>query len=178
MVDYPDIDTVKFIRDGLNNGTLKPFLASKKLSVMAKKGTVGLQFISWSEDSNGNPIMEKVDTVELDPVTHEPGWIITKLDINNKPIVDKHGHLNQIIIADSVFKEKYTSFEGDIYKPTGEKQIFVELPVSVTLTQNDESMDVSSGGYVNISDPDDMYGISKRDFMDTYEVLEDTKKLV
>ena len=37
-------------------------------------------------------------------------------------------------------------------------------------------MQIAAGGYINITDPDDMYGISKRDFDDTYKVVEKDKR--
>lgn len=32
-------------------------------------------------------------------------------------------------------------------------------------------MNIAAGGYINITNPNDMYGISKRDFEDTYKVI-------
>ena len=33
-------------------------------------------------------------------------------------------------------------------------------------------MNIAAGGYINITNPDDMYGISERDFEDTYKVVD------
>ena len=37
-------------------------------------------------------------------------------------------------------------------------------------------MEISSGGYINITNPDDMYGISQRDFEDTYIFVDALEK--
>ena len=31
-------------------------------------------------------------------------------------------------------------------------------------------MKISKGGFINLSNPDEMYGVSSRDFEDTYEL--------
>ena len=41
------------------------------------------------------------------------------------------------------------------------------------LIQNDEEMFVREGGYLNITDITNIYGISKRDFDDTYRIIDD-----
>ena len=34
-------------------------------------------------------------------------------------------------------------------------------------------MAIAAGGYINITNPDDMYGISQRDFEDTYKYIDE-----
>lgn len=39
-------------------------------------------------------------------------------------------------------------------------------------------MNIATGEYINITNPDDMYGISERDFNDTYkQVISDVKEM-
>ena len=38
-------------------------------------------------------------------------------------------------------------------------------------------MKISRGGYINLTNPDNIYGVSARDFFDTYEI-EQTRKVI
>ena len=89
-------------------------------------------------------------------------------------MIDNNGHKNQWIIKDSVFKGKYEVDPNNIgiYKPTGGKQIFIQIPDNIIVTQWGSEMKVSSGGYINITNPDDMYVIQERDFNDTYRIID------
>lgn len=48
--------------------------------------------ISWSVDSQGNEIQEKVAQVQADAQTNRPGWIATKVDEQANIIIDNNGH--------------------------------------------------------------------------------------
>lgn len=39
-------------------------------------------------------------------------------------------------------------------------------------------MKIAAGGFINITNIDDMYGISKRDFIDTYKFTEEIEKKI
>ena len=94
-------------------------------------------------------------------------------------MIDEYGNKNEWIIDDTTFKKKY---EVDIenpmlFKPKGGPQIFVEIPDNIILEQWGSEMNIEKGGYINITNVDDMYGISKRDFEDTYRFVgEEIKK--
>ena len=125
-MDYIKVDIAQYVKEGLENGTLKPITAEKFARIIAKQGNVGDQVISWSVDSNGNEIQEKIDQVKLDDVTNEPGWIVIKVNENGEPIIDNNGHLNSWIIDDSTFKKKYEiDLENpDLFKPGKQRQRF------------------------------------------------------
>lgn len=173
MENYTKVDVSTYVKSGLESGTLVPVEAEKFARIMARPGTVGEEVISWSVDSVGNELKEKVDTVSLDEETNEPGWVVTKTDENGNIILDNNGHSNDWIIPDSTFKKKY-EIDGDnptLFKPKGGVQIFVQIPDNITLNQWGSDMNIAAGGYINITNPNDMYGISKRDFEDTYKVI-------
>jgi len=183
MENYQEVQVERFVKEGIENGTMKPFVAIKYARIIARKGTVGEEVISWSVDENGKELKEKVDQVSLDDTTKEPGWIVTKTSENGEVILDENGHPNEWIISDSKFKSKYEidSENPGLYKPVGGPQIFVEIPVNITLEQWGSKMNIAAGGFINITNPSDMYGISKRDFEDTYKIIDEpikTKKLV
>ena len=114
-MDSKKVDIASYVKEGLENGTLTPVVAEKFARIIAVQGNVGDIVTSWSESKEGNEIQEKKDEkVILDEKTNEPGWIATKVDENGEPIIDSHGHLNQWIISDSVFKSKYEKDEENL----------------------------------------------------------------
>ena len=177
-MDYIKVDVANYVRQGLENKTLEPIVAEKFARIIAKQGNVGDQVISWSVDSQGNEIQEKVDQVKLDKTTNEPGWIVTKVDENGELIVDNNEHLNQWIIEDSTFKKKYeVDLENPgLFKQTGGPQVFVQIKDNIILNQWGSDMQIAAGGYINITNPNDLYGISQRDFEDTYKIVSELNK--
>lgn len=177
MEEYIKVDVNKYVKEGLENGTLVPKEAYKFSRIMAKQGNVGDKVISWSVDNQGNAIKEKIDYVKLDEVTNQPGWVVTKLDEFGYVPVDNNGHVNQWIISDSVFKKKYEIDPDNelIFKPKGGNQLFVQIMDNIILNQWGSDMMIAKGGYINITNVDDMYGISERDFNDTYKFVAENK---
>lgn len=169
--EFKKVNVYEYVKEGLTSGVLVPFEAEKFARVIAKQGTVGETIISWSADKDGNEIKEKTDTVKLDEETKEPGWVVTKVDENGYPVKDKNGHLNQWIISDSIFKNKYEIDPENptLFKPIGGPQIFVEIPDNIILEQWGSEMKIAKGGFVNITKEEDLYGISSRDFNDAYK---------
>ncbi len=178
MEEYIKVNVTNYVNNGIENGTMTPKIAEKYTRIMAVQGNVGDEVISWSMDSNGNEVKEKVASVTLDSQTNEPGWIATKLDEEGKPVIDKNGHLNKWIINDSTFKKKYESDIANpgLFKPTGGPQAFVEINDNIILEQWGREMKIAKGGFINITNPEDMYGISKQDFEDTYKFIENSRE--
>ena len=170
--DYRKVDVSSYVDIGIYNGTLVPFDAVKFGRIIARRGILGEEIITWSEDSNGNPIQEKPGIVGVDSETGEVDWIVTKVDENGNPIIDKNGHINEWIITDKNFKKKYEidSKNNSVYRSTGGIQTFVKIDENIILNQWGSDMKIAKGGYINITNEDDMYGISERDFVDTYKV--------
>lgn len=179
MEEYKKVEVVSYVKEGIENGDMIPRQAVKFARIMARQGNVGETVISWSVDSNGNEIKEKEAKIELDKETNEPGWIATKVDSEGNIVIDNNNHANQWIIDDSTFKKKYEvdPENPSICKPKGGPQIFVQIKDNIILNQWGSDMQIAAGGYINITNPDDMYGISERDFTDTYVFSDETKKL-
>ena len=175
MTDYVKVDVNQYVKQGIESGTMEPRQAEKFARIIARQGTPGETVISWSVDANGNEIQEKVAQVTVDEQTQEAGWIATKVNENGEPIIDNNGHLNNWIIDDSTFKKKYEIYSENpnLCKPKGGPQTFVEIPDNIILNQWGEDMAIAAGGYINITNPDDMYGISQRDFEDTYKYIDE-----
>ena len=167
MENYQEVKVEEYVKEGLLSGKLTPIEAEKFARIIARQGTLGEEVISWSVDSLGNAIEEKRDTVKVDSKTNNLGWIVTKADEQGNPILDNNGHINQWIIEDSTFTKKYEIDPNNnlIFRPKGGVQLFVQIPDNIILEQWGSKMQIAEGGYINITDPSDMYGISERDLL-------------
>ncbi len=175
MSEYKKVNILEYVKEGLKKGTLVPRKAEKFARIAARPGVEGEKVTSWSVDQDGNPIVEKVAYVSLDEKTKKPGWVATKLGDDLQPVVDKNGHKNQWIIGDEKFQKKYEldrTGEYTIFRPTGGVQIFVQITEDIIVQQWGEEMKIAKGGYINITNVNDMYAISKRDFDDTYRFVD------
>ncbi len=166
---YVKVEVLKYVKEGLESGSLLPFEAEKFGRVIAREGVVGETIISWSVDANGNSIKEREAVVGISSKTGKVQHVLTKANDDGEAIVDKFGKLNQWVVdtVDAKYERDTTLGEG-VYKPKGGVQIFVQIPDNIILSQWGEEMKIAAGGYINITNPDDMYGISARDFNDTY----------
>lgn len=178
MDNYTKVDVHQYVDMGIKNGTMIPKEAEKFARIVAKQGQVGEKVISWSVDSLGHEIQEKVAYVQNDENTNQPGWIVTKVDEDGNIMLDNNNHVNQWIIEDSVFRKKYEIDPENptLFKPKGGPQIFVQINDNIILNQWGEDMKIAAGGYINITNINDMYGISERDFNDTYQFTEEQAK--
>ena len=168
---YKKIENVSDYVKELTNAGAETITAEKFARIAARQGRVGEKVTSWSVDSEGNPIVEKEAEVVVDEESGAAGWIATKMDENGEPIVDQNGHTNEWIIDDKTFHKKY---EDDpehpgVFKPKGGPQKFMRTPEAITINQRGDDKNVDTGGYINVTNPDDMYVISERDFTDTYK---------
>ncbi len=167
MEEYIKINVKDYVGKLLNKNS-DTIDAVKKARVIARKGKVNEKIISWSQDSEGNEIVEKVAIVDNDS-----SYILTKADSEGNPIVDKNGHTNEWVVSSEVFEKKYEVDYNDVFKPKGGIQKFIRIQDNIILEQWGSEMKIAVGGYINITDENDMYGISERDFNDTYKTLEE-----
>lgn len=173
MESYTKVDVLKYVKEGLLNGTLIPREAEKFARIIARQGIPGEEVISWSVDKDLNEIKEKVGVVKVDPETNETGFVVVKADENGNAIIDNNGHTNEWIIDYKTFKKKYEvdPDNPNLFRPTGGVQIFVQINDNIILNQWGSDMQIAKGGYINITNIEDMYGISERDFLDTYKFI-------
>lgn len=177
-MNYIKVDVTSYVKQGIESGTMVPRQAEKFARIIARQGTIGETVISWSADAQGNEIQEKVAQVEIDEQTNQPGWVATKVDEQGNIIIDSNGHSNEWIIPDSTFKKKYETDPENpsLCKPKDGPQIFVQIADNIILNQWGSDMQIAAGGFINITDINDMYGISQRDFEDTYKFTDGIEK--
>lgn len=178
MENYIKVEVTKYVKQGIENRTMIPRQAEKIVRIIARRGIIGETIVSWSVDSNGNEIQEKIAQIQADPKTNQPGWVVTKVDRQGNIMIDSNGHSNQWIIDDTTFKNKYEIDDENpnLFKPKGGPQIFVQISENIILNQWGSDMQIAAGGYINITNINDMYGISQRDFKDTYKFIDDLSK--
>lgn len=167
-MNYKKVNTIDYVKEGLLKGTLVPFLAKEDKKVIAFRGKKGERVVTWTTDENDNPIIEKIDKVIFDKETGKTSYILIKVNEDNVPLIDKHGNLNKWVVDDSVFVDSYELIQDNIYKTKGKIKTFVKVTENLIIEQNNEEMKISEGGYINITDVQDMYAISKRDFESSY----------
>ena len=160
---YHVLNVGNYVKDLIADGA-KPIRAEKFARILAREANPGEEVISWSVAADGSPILEKTATANLGD------WVVQKADSFGDPIIDSNGNPNEWIISGEVFRRKYVEADlPGLYKPVGGIQQFLKLPEGICLQQWGEEMTVDVGGYINITNPDDMYVISGRDFADTYK---------
>lgn len=130
---------------------------------------------------------ERVDVMtqngnhEASETAKKGDWIVTRADEDGNPILDENGNRNSWIVSDDVIEAKYekrgyANREELFFKPLGETQEFMrvqeDVAVMVPWGENGEDipLTVDKGGYLNITDRDDVHGIAENEFNDTYRV--------
>ena len=173
QLHYKKIENISAYVQKLAKEGANLIIAKKWTRIMARKGTPGEKVISWSVTADGDLIMEKEAEVGQDAETGENDWIATKIGKDRSVLVDEHGNKNEWIITDTVFWQKYRQDQEHpgYYVPVGVSQTFLRLPEAITLRQwGEDCMRVDAGGYINVTDKNNIYVISQRDFEDTYEI--------
>ena len=175
MLNFTKEEMQKYVENQLSKSEI---IEAKKIgNTYAVRGIEGQEVITYSVDSNGNEVIERVQSVTLDEETKEPGWILTKVDSNNQPVIDQNGHLNQYIVADSVFKKTYEpSIDGPNLYSKSQIEKFIRLEEDIHFGTKYGDMTVMQGGYAKITDMSRISGISENDFNETYVVIEKEKE--
>ena len=175
MIKLSKEEMRQYVESKLQDATI---IEAKKVgNTIAFQGTVGQEIVTLEEDSNGNEYVERTGVVELDPITNEPGWILTKTGSDNKPIFNNFGHTNQYIVTDSKFKSMYEPSEdglGLYSKRQIEK--FIQIDEDVSFETKYGEMVITAGGYIKVTDLDRISGISEVSFNDTYTIVESPVK--
>lgn len=133
-----------------------PVIKCKKLaSVYARRGIVGEKIVT--------DIDKTENTVGLDLSTGKPDWVITN------PGGEKY------IVCDSVFTKSYEQVgtESGVYR---KKAMQLLVPCSQTVEFVPAwggTFTVENGGYFTLNGPNDIAGIQKGAFDETYEIVAD-----
>ena len=153
---FKKIDNIaEYVKDGIKSGKLTVEEVAKFARINARQGTLGETVVT--QMSNG--LEETKNTVKLDEKTGEPGWIVTNPDGE------------EYIVEDSTFKKKYEIDPENPtqYKPKGGPVLSSEIDEHIEFEAPwGETMRIEAGGSLILSGPNDIYGIQKTEFENTY----------
>ena len=168
---------IEYVNKGVTNNTLKIINANKITLVSVKRGTVGEEIITWGIDKEGNPIVEKIDNVRIDPQTNKPNYILTKLNRKGSIVLDQNNNPRQWIIEEAAFLELFDQNNRNpvIYEHKDATEQFVRANRSITVLIHGQPYHIEKGDYINITDPINMYIIKKEEFIANYK-QEETEK--
>ena len=159
-----------YARDLVESGALT-VEAEKKGAVLARPAKEGEELDVWTKDGNyeGHETAQKGDI------------ILTRADDNGQPVIDENGHTNTWKVSEETFKKKYDTEHQDpetgFVKPAGGTQVFVQTDRDITMMAPwGEMQNIQAGGFLNITDPKDVYGIANEEFNETYKVTGDVTR--
>ena len=170
MEKFIKVNVQDYVNNGIDNGDLVPFWAIKYGRVRARRGSIGEVVHTFT--SGG--MLERKNTVKIDPVTGNPGWIITKCSPDGEVLIDEYGNKNEWIMDDSDFVKEYVldPHFDEVFMSVDGPQLFVQVLTDMIMVQGTKEMKVECGGFINITEFSSCYAISERDFNDTYRVID------
>ena len=153
---FKKVDNIaEYVREGIKSGRLTVDEVAKFARIHARQGTLGEEIVT----KMANGLEETRNTVTADEKTGEPGWVVTNPDGE------------EYIVADSTFKKKYEidPENPEQYKPKGGPVL--SSPINEHIEFNapwGETMKIEAGGSLILSGANDIYGIQKAEFENTY----------
>ena len=143
--------------------------------VLARRGREG----ETVETYVANGMLETTNRVKRD----EAGAIdivVSTANAEGEKIVDAAGHTNTYVMTEKAFREKYANAEAvaeteRLFRSRGKTQAFLRIPEDISITAPwGEEQDLKAGGFLNVTDPDDVYGIAYEEFSLNYAVKTET----
>lgn len=145
----------EYVKEGIISGRLTVDEVAKFARIHARQGKVGEEIVT----TMANGLEETRNTVIVDEKTGEPGWVVTNPDGE------------EYIVPDYTFKKKYEidPKNPEQYKPKGGPVLSSQINENIEFDAPwGESMKIEAGGYLILNGPDDIYGIQKAEFENTY----------
>ncbi len=155
-MDFVTIANLRnYLAFNLKAGELLPAEYVKTVSVTARRGFVGETITTVLNDE----FNETENVVQLDPKTGKAGWVVRGVSGE------------EYIVSDSAFCQKYSAVEGkqNTYIPKGAPIIAVQIHENISFVAPwGELMNIADGGYIVLSEGDDIYGIQEKEFLSSY----------
>lgn len=165
-------DVAEYVREGIESGELTIEEVAKFARIRARQGTIGEEVIT----KMANGLEETRNVVKADEKTGEPGWVVTNPDGE------------EYIVNDSTFKKKYELDPNnqEVYKPKGGPVLSTKIAEDLEFEAPwGEMMKIEAGGSLILGGANDIYGIQKAEFENTYaptrkdaEKVEDDSKVL
>lgn len=166
--EYEIVNPKDFVRENWNEDA-KVVTAMKTNGVVARKSFPNEVVTVYTE--NGN--------VEAEQVCEEGSWVVTRADKDGKAVVDDYGHVNSWKMSDEEFRSNYDVESMDVkgyVRANRDPQTLMQVDKNIAIMkpwgENGKMIPqtLDAGGYLNISNNDDIYCIAKNEFDETYEV--------
>lgn len=166
------VDKVVYVHSLYADG-YKQIEARKTGSVKVRRVSEKERLITYSQGG----------IIEADETVNPGSYILMKVERDGTPIVDEYFHTNcWQASAETLLKKYDVSSERDIVngmilQPKGGMQKFVFVNRNITIMvpwgENGSMIpqNIERGGVLNVTDENDIYGVSSRDFKDTYEII-------
>lgn len=177
---YEVIDPEQYVEQLKETNRFDTVTAEKSGYISVRKGTPGEEIPTYTNDGK----------LESPEVYQEGKYIATRVDNEGKPVIDKYGHTNQWQIDEDVLRRKYDVGENipenEMIKPCGGEQTFARIPepkehdgcagIAMMKPWGENGklipQTVDYGGYLNVTNTKDIYGIAKNEFAETYRTIE------
>lgn len=161
-------DNEKYVEELKKQG-IKSFEAFKIGKIIAREGIVGEQIETYTNTG----LLETTNIVKSENIdgVERPGYVVTKVDENGNPIYDEFGHTNTWIVPASTFEKKYNKTEEPgVYEPEQTTQEFIQVNENIVIkSTRGEDRYFKEGSFLNISNPEKIYGIAKNEFEESYK---------
>lgn len=158
--DYKNLNNDQLQEYVINlvNSGVEPCYYKKYARVEAVQGLEGEVITTIMSDGH----VETVNKVEKDE-DGNCGWIVTN------PSGEKY------IVPHKIFAKKYDLEVGADGKhaPKGDPIKAIQINENIEFAASwGEQMKINAGGYLNISNKDDIYGIQEKEFCETYSICD------
>ena len=140
-------------------------IGSKVSNVTAVQGRVGQKVKTIMKDG----FAETYNIVSYDSSTGEPDWIVTQESGEN------------MVVSDAKYKSLYEIGDikpGEKIKPNGKYRAMIRIDENVALkTSWGEVQYIKKGGVLVVLEQNDIYGIQKEEFENSYKIIEEKTEL-
>lgn len=169
LKEYRQVEPSSFV-SRLRSGNAREVSARKSACVLVRPSVPGQVIASYT--SNGN--------LELETAELEGKFVLTRCDQEGRPVIDAYGHMNSWQVDRETLEKKYEtenmrSPDGFV-RPRGGVQRFIrsdeDIMILVPWGKDGALVEqtIDAGGWLNITDPDNIYGIADIEFRETYAV--------
>lgn len=169
-VNFKQIENAgKYVNNLLSSGA-DVIRAEKSSCVIAHQATVAGPVDTYTA-SGLHEVAEYADVGD---------WVVTRADLEGKPVLNGEGKPNTWVIKNDTFKKKYdvANMRDDGFtKPKGGVQSFVRISEDISIMVpwgKDGALvpqNLEAGAVLNITNMNDIYGIAKDEFAETYAII-------
>ena len=144
----------------------RAFSAQKKANtfVSVRRAVEGEKITVYNKSNTG-------EEHEAEEIGIAGRYILTRCDAKGNPILNENGKPNEWQIEADKFENTYSLRDDGLASPKQEERIMLRADRDFTIYRENRVQNVKAGDYLNITNPDRIYAVSKKEFEDTYEPL-------